>query len=102
MVEECKKDPLLPEESTFPRAGNDYFCGYVKIKNYESHNCKQRPTGSNHCGLIGKLAGKGLICQLMGIFGLVGLIKRRNLSKRNKLLRKMVTVLVKIRGTYTT
>ena len=78
------------------------FCGYIKIKDYESHNCKQRPTGSNHCGLIGKLAGKGLICQLMGIFGLVGLIKSRNLSKRNKLLRKMVTVLVKIRGTYTT
>jgi hypothetical protein len=78
------------------------FCGYIKIKDYESHNCKQRPTGSNHCGLIGKLAGKGLFCRLLGIFGLVGLIKNRNLSKRNKFLHKMLTVLVKIRGTYTT
>jgi hypothetical protein len=77
--------PHLPEESIFPRAGNDYFCGYIKIKDYDSHNGKQRPTGPNHCGLIGKLAGKGLICQLLGIFGLVGLIKNRNLSKRNKL-----------------
>jgi hypothetical protein len=78
------------------------FCGYIKIKDYESHNCKQRPTGSNHCGLIGKLAGKGLCCRLLAIFGLVELIKNRNMSKRNKFLRKIVTVLVKIRGTYTT
>jgi hypothetical protein len=51
------------------------FCGYIKFKDYDSHNGKQRPTGSNHGGLIGKLAGKGLICRLVGIFGLVGLIK---------------------------
>jgi hypothetical protein len=32
----------------------------------------------------------------------VELIKNINMSKRNKFLRKIVTVLVKIRGTYTT
>jgi hypothetical protein len=56
-------EPTLLEESIFPRAGNGYFCGYIKIKDYDSHNGKQRPTGSNLSGLTWKLAGKGLFCQ---------------------------------------
>jgi hypothetical protein len=73
----------MPWELTFCRKNRPShepemisFCGYIKIKDYDSHKGKERPTGSNHCGLIEKLAGKGLFCQLWGIFGLVGLIKK--------------------------